>query len=294
MIKGSIVAIVTPMHPDGEIDYPAFDRLLEWHIKSGTDAIVVVGTTGESATLSVQEHCDLVAHCIRSVDGRIPVIAGSGSNSTEEALFFTESARSHGADACLLVTPYYNKPSQEGLFQHFKTIAESVAIPQILYNVPGRTACDLLPETVQRLADLPNITGIKEATGSVDRALRLVETCGDRLTVYSGDDPIAMEMMLGGAKGNISVTANVAPAIMHQLCEAAIVGDRDAATALNNQVALLHERLFLESNPVPVKWALFRMGLIEQGIRLPLVELNAVFHDQVSEAMAAAGIELEN
>jgi 4-hydroxy-tetrahydrodipicolinate synthase len=294
MIKGSIVAIVTPMHPDGEIDYPAFDRLLEWHIASGTDAVVVVGTTGESATLSVQEHCDLVAHCIRSVAGRIPVIAGSGSNSTQEALFFTESARSHGADACLLVTPYYNKPSQEGLFQHFKTIAESVDIPQIVYNVPGRTACDLLPETVERLADLPNITGIKEATGSIDRALQLVESCGDRLVVYSGDDPIAMEMMLGGAMGNISVTANVAPAIMHRLCEAAILGDRDVATALNNQVALLHQRLFVESNPVPVKWALYRMGLIERGIRLPLVELNAAFHEQVCEAMAAAGIELED
>jgi 4-hydroxy-tetrahydrodipicolinate synthase len=294
MIKGSIVANVTPMHPDGEIDYSCFDRLLEWHILSGTDAVVVVGTTGESATLSVQEHCDLVAHCIKTVDGRIPVIAGSGSNSTEEALFFTESARSHGADACLLVTPYYNKPSQEGLYRHFKTVAESVEIPQILYNVPGRTACDLLPDTVQRLAELPNITGIKEATGSVDRALELIERCGDRLVVYSGDDPIAMEMMLAGAMGNISVTANVAPTIMHRLCEAALLGDRDAATALNNRVAMLHERLFLESNPVPVKWALHRMGMIEQGIRLPLVELNAGFHDQLSEAMAVAGIKTEN
>jgi len=294
MIKGSIVAIVTPMRQDGEVDYPTFDRLLEWHVESGTDAIVVVGTTGESATLSVQEHCDLVAHCVRTVNGRIPVIAGTGSNSTQEALFFTESAKAHGADACLLVTPYYNKPSQEGLYQHFKVIAEAVDIPQILYNVPGRTACDLLPETVVRLAELSNITGIKEATGSVERAQQLIELCGDKLAVYSGDDPIAMEMMLDGAKGNISVTANVAPAIMHKLCAASMTGDREQATALNNQVALLHERLFVESNPVPVKWALYRMGLIGQGIRLPLVELNAAFHDQVCEALTVAGIELEN
>lgn len=294
MIKGSIVAIVTPMHEDGEIDFPAFDRLLDWHIKSATDAIVVVGTTGESATLSIQEHCDLVEHCVQTVDGRIPVIAGTGSNSTEEALFFTESARSHGADACLLVTPYYNKPSQEGLYQHFRTIAESVDIPQIVYNVPSRTACDLLPETVARLAELDNITGIKEATGSVERAQQIVELCGDRLAVYGGDDPIAMELMLKGASGNISVTANVAPAIMHQLCEASMAGDQEQAAALNDRVKLLHERLFLESNPVPVKWALYRMGLIGRGIRLPLVELNAAFHDQVCEALTAAGIELEN
>ena len=294
MITGSIVAIVTPMYEDGEIDFPAFDRLLDWHIGSGTDAVVVVGTTGESATLSIQEHCDLVIHCIESVNGRIPVIAGTGSNSTEEALFFTESAKSHGADACLLVTPYYNKPSQEGLYQHFKTIAESVDIPQILYNVPGRTACDLLPDTVERLAELSNVTGIKEATGSVERALQLIERCGDKLAVYSGDDPIAMEMMLGGARGNISVTANVVPAIMHQMCEVAMAGDREQAVALNDRVALLHQRLFLESNPVPVKWALYRMGLIEKGIRLPLVELNAAFHDQVSEALTVAGIGLEN
>lgn len=294
MIKGSIVAIVTPMHEDGQIDYPAFDRLLDWHVESGTDAIVVVGTTGESATLSVEEHCEVVAHCIKTINGRIPVIAGTGSNSTEEALFFTESARAHGADACLLVTPYYNKPSQEGLYQHFRTVAEHVQIPQILYNVPGRTACDLLPDTVERLADQPNIVGIKEASGSVERALELVRRCGDRMAVYSGDDPIAMEMMLGGASGNISVTANVAPAIMHKMCEAAMAGDRELATTLNNSVLLLHQRLFLESNPVPVKWALYRMGLIERGIRLPLVELNSIFHDQVCEALTKAGIELED
>jgi len=293
MIKGSIVAIVTPMHDDGQIDIAAFDRLLEWHIESGTDAVVVVGTTGESATLSVQEHCDLVEHCVKTVAGRMPVIAGTGSNSTEEALFFTESARLHGADACLLVTPYYNKPSQEGLYQHFRKIAESVEIPQILYNVPGRTACDLAPDTVERLAVLPNIVGIKEATGSVQRGLDLVKRCGEDFAVYSGDDPIAMELILGGAVGNISVTANVAPSIMHQLCDAAMNGRRDEAAALNERVALLHERLFLEANPVPVKWALYRMGLIGRGIRLPLVELNPRFHDQVTEALLAAGIELE-
>jgi len=292
MIRGSIVAIVTPMHESGEIDLPAFDRLLEWHISEGTDAVVVVGTTGESATLSVEEHCELVAHCVKQVAGRIPVIAGTGSNSTEEALFFTESARSVGADACLLVTPYYNRPSQEGLYQHFKTIAEAVDIPQILYNVPSRTACDLLPETVERLAVQANIVGIKEATGSVERGLQLVERCRDQLTVYSGDDAIAMELMLGGAQGNISVTANVAPAIMHRLCEAAIAGQRETAEQLNGQVELLHQRLFLEANPVPVKWALKRMGLIQSGIRLPLVELNPQFHDQVIEALTAAGVPL--
>jgi len=293
MINGSIVAIVTPMHEDGQIDLPAFDRLLEWHVDSGTDAVVVVGTTGESATLSVQEHCQLVEHCVKSVAGRIPVIAGTGSNSTEEALFFTESALKHGADACLLVTPYYNKPSQEGLYQHFRKIAETVDIPQILYNVPGRTACDLAPDTVERLAVLPNIVGIKEATGNLQRGLDLVKRCGSDFAVYSGDDPIAMELMLGGAAGNISVTANVAPDIMHQLCQAAIAGDRERATALNEKVALLHDRLFLEANPVPVKWALYRMGRIPRGIRLPLVELNPRFHDQVTEALRAAGIELK-
>ena len=294
MIKGSIVAIVTPMHDDGEIDFTAFDALLEWHIDCGTDAVVVVGTTGESATLSVEEHCALVGHCVKSVDGRIPVIAGTGSNSTAEALFFTESAKVHGADACLLVTPYYNKPSQEGLYQHFRTIAEAVEIPQILYNVPGRTACDLRPETVERLADFPNIVGIKEATGDLNRGLQLVQSCGDRLSVYGGDDPIALPLMLGGALGNISVTANVAPAIMHRMCELAIAGNAEEATKLDARVELLHQRLFLESNPVPVKWALYRMGMIGRGIRLPLVELNAQYQDQVAEALITAGIKLVN
>ena len=292
MIQGSIVAIVTPMHADGAVDLAAFDRLLEWHISSGTDAIVVVGTTGESATLTVEEHCDLVGHCVRTVKGRIPVIAGTGSNSTVEALFYTQSAKDHGADACLLVTPYYNKPSQEGLYRHFRSIAEQVDIPQILYNVPGRTACDMLPATVERLAGLPNIVGIKEATGDLARGLEVIARCGDQLAVYSGDDAIALPLMLGGAKGNISVTANVAPAIMHELCQQAMAGNAEQAKALDAKVALLHRRLFVEANPVPVKWALQRMGRIENGIRLPLVELNADFHDQLTEALKAAGIAL--
>jgi len=294
MIQGSIVAIVTPMHENGDIDYTAFDQLLEWHIDSGTDAVVVVGTTGESATLTVEEHCQLVAHCVERVNQRIPVIAGTGSNSTQEALFFTESARSHGADACLLVTPYYNKPSQEGLFQHFRTIAEAVDIPQILYNVPARTGCDLLPETLQRLAPIPNIVGIKEATGDVPRGLQLVQELGDQLTVYCGDDAIAAELILGGAMGNISVTANVAPSIMHEVCQLCISGQAGAARELNSHVAMLHQNLFLESNPVPVKWALKTMGKIGSGIRLPLVELNPDFHAQVKQAMVAAKIELNS
>ncbi|MFM1896838.1 MAG: hypothetical protein RLZZ385_1912 [Pseudomonadota bacterium] len=294
MIEGSIVALVTPMHANGEIDYDSFDRLLEWHIASGTDGIVVVGTTGESPTVTEEEHCELVAHCVRTVNHRIPVIAGTGSNSTREALFFTAEAKRSGADACLLVTPYYNKPSQEGLYQHFKTLAEQVDIPQILYNVPGRTAVDLLPETVERLSHIPNIVGIKEATGDLQRGLQLVASCGERLAVYSGDDAIALPMMLGGARGNISVTANVAPDIMQQMCRLAIAGDAAAATALDEKVALLHKRLFLEANPVPVKWALYTMGLIPPGIRLPLVELQTRYHAPVREALLAAGIQLAN
>lgn len=289
-IEGSIVALVTPMHADGELDYGALDRLLEWHVSEGTHAIVVVGTTGESPTVSETEHCELVAHCVEHVAGRIPVIAGTGSNSTREALFFTEEARRAGADACLLVTPYYNKPSQEGLYQHFRTLAEEVDIPQILYNVPGRTAVDLLPETVERLADLPNIVGIKEASGDLQRGRELIRRCGERLDVYSGDDAIALAMMLEGARGNISVTANVAPGIMQRMCAAALAGQREAAEALNQQVALLHARLFLEANPVPVKWALHAMGRIPSGIRLPLVTLDSRHYQALREALAAAGI----
>ncbi len=291
-IRGSIVALVTPMQADGSLDLVALDRLIDWHVESGTHALVVVGTTGESATLSVQEHCDLVAHCVQVTRKRISVIAGSGSNSTEEALYFTKSARQHGADACLLVTPYYNKPSQEGLYQHFKAVAEAVDIPQILYNVPSRTACDLALETVDRLADLDNIVGIKDATGDVARGKQLIQRCGDRLAIYSGEDAITLSLMMGGADGTISVTANVAPALMAKMCSYALSGDSQRAREIDERLGLLHRNLFLEANPSPVKWALWKMGLIKKGIRLPLVELDAKFHIQVIEALVRAGIEL--
>ena len=291
-VRGSIVAIVTPMHSDGALDLPACDRLLQWHIESGTNAVVVVGTTGESATLTSQEHCDLVAHAVEAVRGRIPVIAGTGSNNTAEALFFTESAREHGADAALLVTPYYNKPSQEGLYRHFKAIAEAVDIPQILYNVPGRTACDLALETVGRLAALENIVAIKDATGDLSRGLQLIRECAGRLQVYSGEDALSLPLILGGAAGTISVTANVAPAQMSAMCALALSGDGLAAQAADDRLARLHAHLFLESNPAPVKWALQKMGMIEAGIRLPMVELDARYHIQVNEALQQAGINL--
>ena len=291
-IRGSIVALVTPMQADGSLDLVALDRLIDWHVESGTHALVIVGTTGESATLSVQEHCDLVAHCVQVTRKRISVIAGSGSNSTEEALYFTKSARQHGADACLLVTPYYNKPSQEGLYQHFKAVAEAVDIPQILYNVPSRTACDLALETVNRLADLDNIVGIKDATGDVARGKQLIQRCGDRLAIYSGEDAITLSLMMGGADGTISVTANVAPVLMAKMCSCALSGDSQRAREIDERLGLLHRNLFLEANPSPVKWALWKMGLIKKGIRLPLVELDAKFHIQVIEALARAGIEL--
>ena len=291
-VRGSIVALVTPMQADGSLDLVALDRLIDWHVESGTHALVVVGTTGESATLSVQEHCDLVAHCVQVTGRRISVIAGSGSNSTEEALYFTESARQHGADACLLVTPYYNKPSQKGLYQHFKAVAEAVDIPQILYNVPSRTACDLALETVDRLADLDNIVGIKDATGDVARGKQLIQRCGDRLAIYSGEDAISFSLMMGGADGTISVTANVAPALMAKMCSYALSGDSQRAREIDERLGLLHRNLFLEANPGPVKWALWKMGLMQKGIRLPLVELDAKFHIQVIEALVQAGIEL--
>ena len=291
-LQGSLVAIVTPMKEDGALDLDAFDRLIDWHVESGTSGIVVVGTTGESATLSTEEHCDLVAHCVKVVNQRLPVIAGTGSNNTEEALYFTKSAHNHGADACLLVTPYYTKPSQEGLYQHFKLIAESVDVPQILYNVPGRTVCDLSLKTVQRLAELKNISGIKDATGDLSRGLELIGACGDELVVYSGEDSLSLPLMLGGGDGVISVTANVAPQLMAQMCAAALKGDESLARSIDEKLALLHDNLFLEANPMPVKWALQRMGLIGPGIRLPLVELNQDYHVQVIDALAKAGIKL--
>jgi len=290
MIQGSIVAIVTPMLPDGEIDFAAFDRLVEWHIASGTDAIVVVGTTGESPTLSEEEHCALMRHCVDKVAGRIPVIAGTGSNSTREAIYFTRAALEYGADACLLVAPYYNKPSQEGLYQHFKKISEEADIPQILYNVPSRTGCDLLPSTVSRLSDLKNIIGIKEASGNLARCRELLRLCGDRISIYSGDDATARQLLLEGGRGNISVTANLVPKQMRQMCALALQGNADGALAIDGPLAALHDKLFVEGNPVPVKWAMAKMGLISPGIRLPLVDLSAGLHGDLTDAMRKAGL----
>ena len=291
MIQGSIVAIVTPMLPNGDIDFEAFDRLLEWHIESGTDAVVVVGTTGESPTLTMEEHCAVIARAVKTVAGRIPVIAGTGSNSTTEAIYYTHAAKEEGADACLLVTPYYNKPPQEGLYQHFKKIAEEVDIPQILYNVPSRTGCDLLPETVSRLAGIKNIVGIKEATGDLDRGQQVISLCGDRIAIYSGDDATALDLILAGGKGNISVTANVAPAQMHEMCRLALAGEYEKASLLNARLAGLHNSLFLEANPIPVKWALSELGHIKAGIRLPLVPLNKAYHIPLREAIRHAGLD---
>jgi 4-hydroxy-tetrahydrodipicolinate synthase len=290
MITGSIVALVTPMHEDGSVDWDSLDRLLEMHIEAGTAAIGAVGTTGESATLSVPEHCEVIAFCVKQAAGRIPVVAGTGSNSTREAIELTEAAAAAGADACLLVTPYYNRPTQNGLYQHFKAIAETVAIPQILYNVPGRTAVDMSNETVERLAPLANVVGIKDATGDTARGRDLVTRCGDRIAIYSGDDPTAMELMLAGGHGNISVTANIAPAMMADLCDKSLSGDRAGAEQVNERLAPLNRALFLEANPIPVKWALQQRGKIESGIRLPLTPLDPVYHGEVLSAMEAAGI----
>lgn len=288
MFRGSMVAIVTPMRADGGLDFAALARLVEFHIENGTDAIIAVGTTGESATLDFEEHIRVVRQVVELVKQRIPVIAGTGANSTSEALHLTQRSMEAGADACLLVTPYYNKPTQEGLFRHYQMIAKTVPIPQILYNVPGRTACDLKPETVERLADIPNIIGIKEAS-TLERIQELVQRCGDRLDVFSGDDGIAAEAMLSGAKGVISVTANAAPRAMHELSVAALAGDRAQTQAINDRLAELHKALFVESNPIPVKWAVGQLGLIPPGIRLPLTPLSEVFYPTVRAALQQAG-----
>ncbi len=288
MIRGSLVALVTPMHADGSLDWMALDALLDWHIESGTDGIVAVGTTGESATLAVDEHCEVIARVIKRVAGRIPVIAGTGGNATAEAVELTREAQALGADACLLVTPYYNKPTQEGLYQHYRHIAEAVSIPQILYNVPGRTGVDMLPATVARLADIDNITGIKEATGDLDRAREVIDICQGRMAVYSGDDATSTELMLMGGDGTISVTANVAPAQLAEVARLALAGEAEAAYALDSKLAALNEALFLESNPIPVKWALADAGRIEHGLRLPLTPLAEQYHEAVRAALAEA------
>jgi 4-hydroxy-tetrahydrodipicolinate synthase len=290
MITGSIVALVTPMHADGGIDWAALERLLDLHMAAGTSAIGAVGTTGESATLSVPEHCEVIERCVRHAAGRIPIIAGTGSNSTTEAIELTRAAAAAGADACLLVTPYYNRPTQQGLYEHFRAIAEAVAVPQILYNVPGRTCVDMDNETVERLAELDHVTGIKDATGDVARARDLIARCGDRIAIYSGDDATAMELMLAGGHGNISVTANLVPGLMAELCRLAIAGDREGATVINERLAPLNRALFLEANPIPVKWALQQRGLIGAGIRLPLTPLDEQYQGEVLAAMEAAAI----
>ncbi len=290
MFRGSMVALITPMQEDGGVDYGALQRLVEFHIAQGTDAIVAVGTTGESATLDEQEHCDVIARVVEYADGRTPIIAGTGANSTREAISLTQCAKQAGADACLLVTPYYNKPTQEGLYQHFKAIAEAVDIPQILYNVPGRTACDMLPGTVARLAEVTNIIGIKEATGNLERLQQIRELCGDSFDIYSGDDATGCEMLLRGGNGVISVTTNVAPNLMHKMCEAALAGDRETAERLDKQLSGLHKALFVESNPIPVKWAMTELGLSPKGIRLPLTWLSESAQPQVMSAMRQAGV----
>lgn len=289
-----MVAIVTPMKagigPETELDSEAMARLLEFHIEQGTDAIVAVGTTGESATLAEDTHCEVIRQVVETVAGRVPVIAGTGANSTLEAISLTECARRAGADACLLVTPYYNKPTQDGLYLHHRAVAEAVDIPQILYNVPGRTACDMLPETIARIAEIPNIIGVKEATGETDRVARLRELCPEGFLLLSGDDETACEFMLLGGDGVISVTANVAPALMHELCIKAVAGDREAATDIDKRLLGLHQKLFLEANPIPVKWAVARLGLIEEGMRLPMTWLSKEYEAEVEAAMKQAGV----
>lgn len=290
MITGSIVALVTPMHTDGSVDWESLNKLVEYHIKEGTDAIVAVGTTGESATLNPKEHIDVVEYVVKTAAGRRPIIAGTGANNTQEAIELTQEAKQVGVDACLLVTPYYNKPPQKGLIKHYEAIASAVDIPQWLYNVPGRTAVDLLPESVEILADVPNITAIKEATGDIERARWLIDRVGDRLAVYSGDDETAYQLMLSGGHGNVSVTANVAPAMMHELCMLAMDGKAEEAKALNEKLMPLHNAMFVEANPIPVKWALKRMGYCGPGIRLPLVELDTRMQVKVESALDQMGL----
>lgn len=290
MITGSIVALITPMHADGGVDWESLDRLVEFHIKEGTDAIVAVGTTGESATLTTDEHVGVIERVIKVSAGRRPIIAGTGANNTAEAIELTQEAKRVGADACLLVTPYYNKPPQRGLIKHHEAIAAAVDIPQWLYNVPGRTAVDMLPETVAALADIPQITAVKEATGNMERARRLIDLVGDRMAVYSGDDETAYELILMGGKGNISVTANVAPAMMHELCMLALDGKAAEARALNEKLMKLHNSMFVEANPIPVKWALKRMNRCAEGIRLPLVELDPRLQPDVERALSELGL----
>ena len=290
MLTGSMVAMVTPMNEDGSVDWDSLKRLVDHHVEQGTDAIVSVGTTGESATLSHDEHTEVISRTVKAVGGRIPVIGGTGANSTAEAISLTRGAKEVGVDACLLVVPYYNKPPQEGLYQHFKAIAEAVAVPQILYNVPGRTAVDMHNDTTLRLASIENIIGIKDATNDVERGRDLIERSPDEFLVFSGEDGTACRLMLAGGNGTISVTANAAPNLMHRMCTAAVSGDADQASVLDEQLGDLHAAMFFESNPIPAKWAVQQQGLIGSGIRLPLIPLSDQYHDSVRAAMSKAEV----
>jgi 4-hydroxy-tetrahydrodipicolinate synthase len=290
MITGSLVAIVTPMLEDGRLDIPRFKSLIDWHIAEGTDGIVVVGTTGESPTVGFDEHKELIHVAVAHAAGRIPIVAGTGANSTAEAIELTESAKRAGAAACLSVVPYYNKPTQEGLYRHFKAIAEAVDIPNILYNVPGRTVADLANETTLRLAQIPNIVGVKDATANIERGTDLAKRAPEGFAVYSGDDASGLALILMGGRGIISVTANVAPRLMHEMCVAGLAGDVARAREANYKLLGLHKHLFVEANPIPVKWAVAQLGLIEGGIRLPLTPLSAQFQETVREAMREAGV----
>jgi len=288
--QGSMVALVTPMQPDGSLDYPAYRSLIDWHIAEGTNALVVVGTTGESPTVSMDEHAELIRVAVEHAAGRIPVIAGVGANSTDEAIHLTRHAKTVGAQAGLSVVPYYNKPSQEGLYQHFRAVAEAVDLPTVLYNVPGRTVADMSNETVLRLAQIPGIIGIKDATGDIGRGALLIREAPADFQIFSGDDPTAAALILLGARGNISVTANVAPRLMRDLCAAALVGDVPKVRELNAYLARLNKALFVEANPIPVKWALAQMGRMALGYRLPMVELSAQHHDMVRRSLQETGL----
>jgi 4-hydroxy-tetrahydrodipicolinate synthase len=292
MITGSLVAVVTPMHEDGRLDIGRFRSLIDWHVGEGTDGVVVVGTTGESPTVDIDEHKELIRIAVEHADGRVPVIAGTGANSTAEAIELTEAAHKAGAAACLSVVPYYNKPTQEGLYRHFRAIAEAVDVPNILYNVPGRTVADLGNDTALRLAEIPNVVGIKDATGNIERATDLIKRAPQGFAIYSGEDSTGLALILLGGHGVISVTANVAPRRMHDMCAAALVGKVAEARQINMDLLGLHRRLFVEANPIPVKWALWAMGHIEGGIRLPLTPLAAQYHEVVREALREAGITI--
>jgi 4-hydroxy-tetrahydrodipicolinate synthase len=290
MFKGSMVAIVTPMNNDGSLDHESLEGLIEFHIENQTDAIISVGTTGESATLNFKEHSEVIKSTLSIVNKRIPVIAGSGANSTSEAIELTERSKELGADGCLLVTPYYNKPTQNGLYEHYKKIADEVSIPQILYNVPGRTSVDMLPDTVYKLSSHPNIVAIKEASGNLERSKDLIEKCADNISIFTGDDKTSVRDLLLGFKGNISVTANVAPLDMHNMCKLAMEGNADKANMINSRLDILHDNLFIESNPIPVKWTLHRMGLIKKGIRLPLTWLDKKYENILEKSLYNTGI----